>query len=104
MGMIEWQDPPKARREYKRERYLEALQELAAAPGKWGKMDTFTDPGKANSSRTNLREALKAGRYPNVPEMEYRFSVVRSEMEPFTWGLFGLAKEPEPPIPLDFLH
>lgn len=95
--MIDWQDPPKERRPYKRERYKDCVRALMGAPGRWGRLDTFQNAQKANSARTNLKYALIYKRY-KFPEghdgFVFDFSVMKDEdKETPEWGLYGRARK-----------
>jgi hypothetical protein len=63
-------------------------------PGQWARLDTFEEPGKANSTRSNLKNALKLKRYKmpeNAAKFNWTFSV-QKELDQAIWGLYGRAE------------
>ena len=70
MTEVVWEAPPPTRREYKKERYKEAIQQLCDNPGKWARIDEFTESRQAYSARNNLKYALKLQRYKLPDEAE----------------------------------
>jgi hypothetical protein len=87
---MEWADPPKARRPYKKARYMDSLKVLMTNPKKWGKIDTFDNPSQANSARTNLKWAIRLKKYKfpeGHAEFQWSFSV-QKDPEKIEWGLY----------------
>jgi hypothetical protein len=70
MTEMVWEAPPPTRREYKKERYKEAIQQLMDNPGQWARLDEFTLQTQAYSARNNLKYALKLQRYVLPAEAE----------------------------------
>lgn len=92
MTDIVWEDPPKDRRQYKRNRYVESLRALCANPETWARIDTFANAQTANSARNNLKYAVSLKRY-RLPEeaCNFTFDITVRKITAGEWGLFAQA-------------
>jgi hypothetical protein len=89
---VVWESPPNARRKYQRHRYLDSIRALCLAPGNWARIDTFHEAKHANSTRSNLKNAMSTKRY-KLPEEAQAFEVELTvrKLTDNEWGLFARA-------------
>lgn len=93
-GGVVWESPPSERRKYQRHRYVESIRAICLSPSKWARIDTFSEARLANSTRSNLKNAISLKRYSLPPEAEgYTIELTVRKLTDNEWALFARAEK-----------